>query len=215
MIFQICEALDASDYQIWLSDSKENWRLKLFPNYKGNRKQPKPTHYHYLYNLLCEEFGAEVAFGEEADDALGIHQIKSGNSVICSIDKDLKQIPGAHYDFVKREASVIHRFEGVFRFYKQLLVGDSGDNIRVSEGLSCKGIGEDKAVKMLEGCETEEDMFYTCWNAYLKGWKDLPIEEIQRRFLITGQLVKIRTKEGEIWQLPYPISQTPEQTESQ
>ncbi len=204
----ILQASGATEYEIWLSDSKENWRKALFPNYKANRTQPKPTHYEYLMNTLVDTWGAQVALGEEADDAMGIRQthIRSwylGNddakdSVICTIDKDLQQIPGRHYNWDKSTISVVSESEGLYRFYYQLLVGDSGDNITVSEGLSCKGIGAKKAAMMLEGCETEEEMYETCYNAYERQWG----EGFEKRLLLTGQLIKIRQSEGEIWQLP-------------
>ena len=45
---------------------------------------------------------------EEADDAMGYNQILNYDaeedvykSIICSSDKDLKQVPGRHYDFTK------------------------------------------------------------------------------------------------------------------
>jgi 5'-3' exonuclease len=210
MIKGILETTGATDYQIYLSDSKDNWRLKLFPAYKANRKQPKPTHYQYLQQLLVDEWEAEVAMEQEADDALGIAQVSFAEykkdlpveeTIICSIDKDLKQIPGYHYNWDKKEIVEISPTEGQYRFWYQLLVGDPGDNITVTEGLSCKGIGDKKATAMLEGCETDEDYYQTCLDAYLKAWKE-PREEVEKRLLLTGQLVKIRTKPGEIWSLP-------------
>jgi 5'-3' exonuclease len=231
MIGGILKAVNTMDYKIFLSDSKNNWRLDIFPNYKANRVQPKPKHLPYLQNLIVDEWGAEVAWGQEADDALGITQteksytveydghdgsvVKSlrSNTIICSIDKDLLQIPGQHYNFVKEEMKFVTPEEGLFRFYEQTLIGDSGDNITVAEGLSCKGIGPKKAYKLLEGCETDLDYFLAVQDAYTKGWsKDgLTDEEIVNRLLTTGQLVKIRTKEGEIWQ--FPVNSQVDQTQ--
>ena len=222
----ILQATGATEYEIWLSDSKENWRKALFANYKANRTQPKPTHYEFLLNTLVKDWDAQVALGEEADDAMGIRQTQNtefpefglncakpegawyigdpscpdavGTSVICTIDKDLQQIPGMHYNWDKATLSTVSQSEGLYRFYYQLLVGDSGDNITVTQGLSCKGIGAKKAQQMLEGCETEEEMFTTCWYAYEKAWG----EGFQERLLLTGQLIKIRQTNGEIWAFP-------------
>lgn len=234
MIGGILKTVNTNDYKIFLSDSKNNWRLDIFPNYKGNRTQPKPKHLPYLQNLIVDEWGAEVAWGQEADDALGIVQWNSwqktdtefpvgsgqfitvwnthpdmGRTIICSIDKDLLQIPGWHYNFVKEEMKFVTPEEGMFRFYEQILIGDSGDNITVAEGLSCKGIGPKKAYRLLEGCSTEIEYFEAVKTAYHKGWgtetktdKGLAPDEIDRRLLITGQLVKIRTKENEKWEFP-------------
>ena len=209
----VLQATGATGYEIWLSDSKENWRKALFANYKANRTQPKPTHYEFLLNTLVNDWDAQVALGEEADDAMGIRQTtqnkKDGDffisspldftSIICTIDKDLQQIPGNHYNWDKQTRQFIEPSEGLYRFYYQLLVGDSGDNITVTQGLSCKGIGAKKAQQMLEGCETEDEMFTTCWYAYEKAWG----EGFQERLLLTGQLIKIRQTNGEIWTFPF------------
>src|SRR3990167_758737 len=74
MIGGILEATNTDEAKIYLSDSKDNWRLKYFPRYKANRTAPKPKHLSYLQNLIVDEWGAEVSWGQEADDALGIAQ---------------------------------------------------------------------------------------------------------------------------------------------
>lgn len=215
MIYGVLKDTGATDFQIYLSDSKGNWRLKLFPAYKANRTQPKPKHLPYLQNLLVSDWDAIVAEGEEADDALGIEQTKynffeedpeygGDATVICSIDKDLKQIPGNHYNWDKKEKSYVTPSEGLYRFYYQLLVGDPGDNISVKEGLSCRGIGGKKALSAIEGCETEGDYFSVVKALYHKQWqKDLTPQQIDDILLLTGRLIKIRTKPGEIWNFPF------------
>ncbi len=196
----ILRSTDASDYEIWLSDTGDNnFRTKLFPRYKANRTQPKPTHYEYLQNILLEKWNAEVAFGQEADDALGIRAtVTRGSNIICSIDKDLKQIATKHFDFVKDEWDEVDDWRGTFTFYTQLLTGDATDNIRVTEGLSCRSVGSGKALRSIEGCTTEIDLFTTCRDLYRACWEDEPDSKI----LLTGQLVKIRTKPDEIWTFP-------------
>lgn len=198
----ILDITNTSHYRIFLSDSKENFRLSLFPNYKANRtKQEKPTHHEALSNYIANHWNAEIAWGEEADDALGINQ--TDDTIICTIDKDLLQIPGKHFNWVTGNFKTISETEGLYRFYKQLLVGDSTDNITAKEGLSCPNIGEVKAAKALEGCSTEEELFQTTCKLFKQACPDNSVEELSARILLTGQLVKIRQKEGEIWTLPY------------
>lgn len=195
----ILEAVQATSYRIFLSDSKGNFRLQLFPRYKANRTAPKPKHHDFLSNEIVKPpFNAEIAWGEEADDALGIHQ--NDNTVICSIDKDLYQISGQHYNWVKGVYRTVSKSEAIYRFYHQLLVGDSTDNITVKEGLSCPGIGPEKAFKALEGCTTEETYLKTIRNLYYEILnKDFHPNVIEDRITLTGQLVYVRKKEGEIW----------------
>lgn len=239
MIGNILKAVNADEAKIFLSDSKGNWRLEYFPNYKANRPKEKPQHLAYLQNIIVDEFGAEVAWGQEADDALGIAQ--TDNTIICSIDKDLLMIPGNHFNFVKEEIKFITPEEGLYRFYKQLLTGDPGDNISVSQGLSCKGIGDKKATAILEGYNTEQDYFKAVRGAYQKAWLHKETEfcgfdrnssatedrycctcgedvlderDIDEILLKTGILLKIRTKENEIWQFPNMLPSQEEPVES-
>lgn len=74
--------------------------------------------------------------GDEADDALGIAQCQAGcgeDTIICSIDKDLDGIPGWHYNFSKNRKAdgtyIVSEVNANRFFYKQILSGDSTDNI--------------------------------------------------------------------------------------
>lgn len=208
-IKEILVETNSTDYVIWLSDSlQNNFRFGLYPEYKSSRKdKPKPTHYEALFNHLIEAHNADIAWGEEGDDALGIDQDKVGyfkdthegeyKTIICSIDKDLLQIPGLHYNWVKKEFRCITEQEGIYNFYIQLLVGDNTDDIP-----GCPKIGYKKAPKILEGCETEWDMFLQVVETYKKAFPALTEQEIYDMILLHGQLLKIRTYEGEKWTLP-------------
>lgn len=136
-IRMILNATKADDYTIYLtSQDKSNFRLTLDSSYKANRTAPKPPYYLLLREYMIQEHKAEVAFGMEADDLLGINQTE--DTVICSIDKDLKQIAGRHYNFVKDEHCRISLSEGLYWFYTQLLTGDPSDNIKGVAGIGPK-----------------------------------------------------------------------------
>lgn len=146
IIEEIEETYEIDNVKIYLtSDDKSNFRYKVAKTkpYKGNRKDPKPIHYEAVREYLIKKFNAEVVYGMEADDRIGIEATKA-ESVIVSIDKDLDMIPGWHYNFVKKEMYSISEKTAYYNFYKQLLVGDPTDNI---PGL--KGIGPKKAAKIL------------------------------------------------------------------
>ena len=158
----ILEAVEATEFKIYLTAENDPtaFRKRIYPEYKANRIQPKPKHYSAIRAYLQEHYDAEVCTELEADDALGIHQTGE-HSVICSIDKDLKQIPGNHYNFVKLESSYVTVGQGLLHFYTQLLTGDSSDNI--------KGVwkcGPVKAANILAGAETEFQMFQAVRDAY-------------------------------------------------
>lgn len=174
---EVLYVTESDTYEIFLS-GEDNFRYKIFPEYKANRKDiVKPKWFQQCREYLVTNWNARMAHGCEADDMLGIEQTRHNyvyhsmllegqqegcsHSVICSIDKDLLQIPGKHYNFVKNEFTTISELAGFRNFYTQLLMGDASDGI---SGVA--GIGKVKAFKMLEGCETEQEMFDTCRGAY-------------------------------------------------
>lgn len=205
---------DSTEFRIFLSDNSENnFRYKIDPSYKANRTAPKPRHLEDLKEHLIVQWGAKIAYGMEADDALGIHQKKDfsigptpvgigyhkDQTVICSIDKDLLQIPGLHYNFVKKEWKEVGQEEGLLSFYRSILIGDVSDNIK-----GVYGIGPKKAEKILPKWVSEEDAIKRIHDAYvvwmLKDKVDFdliqPVDLIRR----AGQLLKIKQSEEEpIW----------------
>jgi len=198
MMDGILTATGADEFRVYLSDSRENnFRRHIYPLYKANRKdQKRPVHYIFLKNYLKENWGAMVSYGMEADDSLGIDLTEAkGNAILCSIDKDLLQVPGRHYNFVKGEMIDIDPKEGITRFYTQMLVGDTSDNIR-----GCRGIGPKKAEKALEGLVEETDLLEAVYNLYEQQEKDKSTEEILQHILLIGRLLKIKTSEMEpLW----------------
>lgn len=192
----ILAELGTDDYTIYLSDSANNFRLKLYPEYKANRTQPKPKHYELIKNHLIKEWGAIISLEQEADDALGISQ--STDTIICSIDKDLHQIPGNHYNFVKKEYKIVSPEEGVRHFYHQLLTGDVTDNIP-----GIYGIGPKKAQKALVTLTNDFEFYSKVVEMYLEAYdKKLEVGQILDKILLNGRLLKIRQKEGELWEPP-------------
>jgi DNA polymerase-1 len=181
LVEQILEEVKADEYRLYLS-GPNNFRKKIYPAYKANRVQPPPIHLAVCKKFLEEKWGAVWTDGYEADDALGIAQ--TPNSIICSIDKDLKQIPGLHYNFVKKEFDEVSVEQGFRSFYTQMLVGDASDNIK-----GCPGIGKAKAPRILAGCETEQEMF----DAVRASYND------DDSMFINGQLLYILQEENVYW----------------
>ncbi|MDD9816698.1 MAG: hypothetical protein OXU61_00955, partial [Gammaproteobacteria bacterium] len=66
--------------------------------------------------------------------------------VIAGIDKDLKQIPGNHYNFNKQLHEFVDDDNANLNLMLQCLTGDTSDNIP-----GIKGIGPAKAGKILAG----------------------------------------------------------------
>lgn len=178
---EIIEVTGSSSYKSFLSDSK-TFRNELYPFYKANRIQPKPKYLKICKEFLVAQWRSVSQSKLEADDLLGINQ--SNETIICSIDKDLLQVPGQHYNFVKKEFTTVTEQLGLFNFYYQLLVGDRTDNIS-----GVDGIGDKKARRLLEGCTTEDEYFDTVREAYNND--DL--------MYLYGRLLWILREEGGIW----------------
>lgn len=102
-----------------------------------------------MREFLVREWDAEVCTGYEADDGIGM--AVTADSIICSIDKDFRQIPGQHYNFVKDVFEEVDSYSAALAFWTQMLVGDASDNV---PGIA--GIGPVKAARILAGLSPEE-----------------------------------------------------------
>lgn len=144
----------------------------------------KPHYYQEIRDYLLDTFNVEVVTGIEADDALGIAQ--TPYSCICSIDKDLLQIPGKHYSFVKQEWYDIDEFTGWKNLFLLTLQGDTADNI---PGL--ERIGPKTALKLLEKCKTVDDLWVATQEAYKRyspcandGWEGYLMEQVNLTYVL-------------------------------
>lgn len=165
-------------------DSASNFRHQIAKTapYKGQRPNRKPKWYDWIRTHLLEEWGFEAVTGIEADDAIATRATELGDdSIICSIDKDFDQVPGWHYNFVKREKYYVSEEEGLRNLYIQVLTGDRIDNI-----IGVHGIGKVRANRILDGKTTEREMFAACVDAF-GGCKERVIENVRLLYLRRSQ----------------------------
>lgn len=181
LVDQIIVNSEADSFRIFLT-GKDNFRYTIYPEYKAHRPKDKPHWLQPIREYLVANFNAEVINGQEADDALGINQ--TGDSIICSIDKDLLQIPGRHYNFVKDEFTEVDDFQGIHHFYMQCLMGDRSDNIK-----GIPKVGPKNAEKILAGKLTEKELFDAVRDAYGND----------EEFIMNARVLWIRRKEDEDW----------------
>lgn len=163
--------------------------------YKGNRTAQKPTHLKAVGEYLVKSHGATVAAGIEADDAIGIGLTSDPGTVCVSIDKDLDQVPGWHFNWVEDRAYWITPKEGDYSFYTQLLTGDTTDNV---PGVA--GIGPAKASGILDGAKSRIELCERVWAVYRAGAKDS--ESAKVYFLEQARL---------LWILRHPFDHTGKQ----
>lgn len=199
--------------QVYLSDG-DNFRdeIATYRKYKGNRDFSKRPHwYDAIRKYLIDYWDAELIKGQEADDVLGIIQCNSNDTIICSTDKDLLQIPGYHYNLAK-ETITLHDEDACDLVFKtQILTGDSTDNI-----VGCPGIGKVGAEKILSedsswdaivdaydfqlGKKCPKDITKKEDFLYYQNWRgNDEVKTVEEFALEMAQLVYIRREEGEIW----------------
>lgn len=195
----IMKACETKESRIFITSAdRSNFRFQLFPEYKANRRnKPKPIHYDFIRKTLVDDYMGTVISGEEADDALSKALCEDpDHQVLASIDKDLDMVPGWHYNWVKGKLYQISELEGWRNFYYQCLVGDkSTDNID-----GCPKIGDVKATRSLEGCESEEEMYQKVANHYLHAYLDP--EVAASALWLAGNLLWMRRKDDQPWVRP-------------
>lgn len=131
---------------------KGNFRYQIAEilPYKANRTDAnRPFHYDAIRQLLVDLYDAEQSFGMEADDMLGLAQTE--DTVIVSVDKDLDMVPGWHWNWEKDKRYHVKPETGLRHFYKQMLTGDSTDNI-----LGLYGVGKNS--KLLKNMDAMSDI---------------------------------------------------------
>jgi hypothetical protein len=187
----ILSDVGADCYFGWLT-GKGNFRndiAKTAP-YKGTRVAPKPEHYQALREHLQVKYGFMMTKDIEADDAVAIacYAIPEDEMIMVHIDKDLNQLRGWHYNYRKKEKYHVTEFEGLQSFYIQILTGDRIDNI-----IGLKGIGPVKAKRILEECQTEQEMYLSVVEAYGGN---------EERVLENGQLLWLQRSHHQLWTPP-------------
>lgn len=171
----ICTACNTSKSPVLYITEGPTFRFDIAKKkpYKGTRKENKPWHYKNLTVHMIDTLGAKVVHGIEADDQMAIDHVSSNSTtILCSRDKDLRQVPGWFYSWElgnqpsfgpelitkegwiklgKKRDKIVGT--GLAFFYSQVLTGDAVDNI---PGLP--GCGPVAAFEMLSGKTPEEQL---------------------------------------------------------
>jgi len=141
------------EFEVYLT-SDSLFRDDISPLYKKSREGiARPENLKGSKEWLEKTHNAMTIPGYEADDLLAMQATDLGptDCVIVSLDKDLKQIRGEHYDFSKDTYVTIDEHEARQNFWTQALVGDSTDDI---PGIA--GVGPVTAKKILSTLGPED-----------------------------------------------------------
>jgi 5'-3' exonuclease len=185
----LLDTVYCSDY-VMAVKGEDNFRELLHPGYKMNRRKDLSKRNIFvpvLRKLLVHENYAVEALNREADDLLRIWaeeaRSKDIDYIICSIDKDLKCIPGKHWFIHKNEMVEISEAEAMHHYYWQLLVGDSGDKIP-----GVLGCGKKTADILLALCKTEEEYQEVVVEQYIFIYGD----EWKEQLLVNGRMIHLQ-----------------------
>lgn len=172
------------------------------------RTAEKPYHYKNIRAYIQSEWPTLVVDGLEADDLLGIAMTEFPNKYICcSVDKDLRQIPGMQYSWehflspsfgpeLVDEIGWIklndkrNKIVGVGSkfFYSQILTGDVVDDVP-----GIPKYGPVKAFNTLEPYNTIDELEQAVREAYRGFYGDAGDE----RMIETGRLVYMSRERNE------------------
>jgi 5'-3' exonuclease len=155
-----------TEIKYFFTTCRNNFRKKIDTEYKANRKGKSNKWVNKLRHYLIDYLEGSYASDEyEADDLIYYNSqlLEVDDYIICSIDKDLRQIEGLHYDYYQlkkqdeegNEYKVRKGFQYVTKesaenlIFEMMLTGDVSDNIK-----GIYGIGKKKAEKLLQDRST-------------------------------------------------------------
>lgn len=192
--------------RVYLTDDKTptfRYGIAKLKPYKATRKGDKPWHFRNLKAYITGCLDSEVITGIEADDAMAIEStLNPDRTIICSRDKDLRQVPGWMFSWelghqpsfgpekIEGLGHVTLREgkppkltgQGLSWFYAQTLMGDTVDNIPGLEGTGAVGAYE----ILTREAEPEQHLsqYERVSAAYLQRYGD----DYEQRLLEQGQL---------------------------
>lgn len=163
----LTKQLKSDTMRVLLSD-KKNFRKKVLPSYKENRKgQRKPVALGAMRQYLETAYKAEKWANLEADDVIGILATENTDEkrIMVSIDKDFESVPGWLFNPDKDEAPRLITLEKAnHKFYTQVMTGDAVDGYK-----GIPGLGPKKVEKLLSWANNERDYWPIIKEAFIKA----------------------------------------------
>ena len=179
---KVTKAMMNDDFVLYFS-STNNFRKKIFPDYKGHRMKRKPLGYRRLINHCKENYKFCILPTLEADDAIGIDATRFADpaNIVVSPDKDMKQIPSNLWN-LSDDVVEITVEDGDRWHLIQTLSGDPTDGYS-----GCPGIGVKRATELLDKNENQ-------WEAVCKAYRDRGLSDDDA--LLNARLAKILRNEN-------------------
>ena len=144
--------------------SKVNFRYGVLPTYKHNRTgMKKPRLMKSLVQYLKSNYPFKEKHGLEADYIMGIMATNETDSCIATIDKDLLQIPGRHYNWNHGWMCHVEKEDADNFFWQQCLSGDPGDGYH-----GIPGVGAKTAETILSNIKDDDNIWDVIVQEYVK-----------------------------------------------
>lgn len=141
---RMTKRFDTDDVLMCISAGR-NFRYDVCSTYKANRKgSRKPAAYNAVLERVEANYPSFKHDGIEADDIMGIFGSRDPNTIICSMDKDMKTVPSTVWN--GKDLMKIDRATADWWFFYQVLVGDTADGYT-----GIPGVGPKKAEAILAG----------------------------------------------------------------
>jgi hypothetical protein len=173
-IYNIARNAEVNRMVFFLSDSS-NFRYQIAKTvpYKhnrydknGNPKRPKPIMLPDAREYILSKYKGFIYPNHEADDCISSFMSLNEKVAHAGIDKDIKQIEGWHFDFVKNIWEYTSEEMSILLLWRQVCSGDTGDGI---PGLP--GIGSKKAAKAVIDPEYAKEQAHALYHERLKEEK--------------------------------------------
>jgi 5'-3' exonuclease len=161
--------------------------------YKGNRNKTEDK-YDYdgkmndiftLMKFIKENYMSLLFEDLEADDIVAV--LQDENTYIISQDKDLKQVPGFHYNFGNNTIEEVTKDQSMYNLMFQMIKGDTTDNIA-----GIPGAGEKKAITVLSEVRPPKYISRVLFEYQSK----FGLMEGTDRFVESWNLIKMRMNRG-------------------
>lgn len=213
MIKNIVINSKSTDYMMYLTGST-NFRnsVATMKPYKGNRADSvRPVHYAHIREYIADKHPMIISENCEADDLCAMRlysEFKKAKAskrksdcegILCSIDKDLRNIPGHHYNIMTKVSDWVTPKEANRHFAMQLLTGDATDNIPGISYLSDlkKKVGPKTAEKMIGEATSIEDLY----TAVVAVYQKFVSEEWENKLQEVGSLLWMQRQPEEVFSI--------------
>lgn len=206
----------------WSDPGRRYFRHDVLGTYKGNRKSSgPPLGLRALREWACDQWpsiwlprleGDDVlglfATGDQLFQILGLQQFVKQPRVIVGVDKDLRQIPGTHYNPTKPDEGlvVVTPIQAKMLLATQTLMGDTTDGYT-----GIPGVGAVKAAKLLADC----DLTGSTWPTIVAAYEAAKLTEADaaQQFncarILTSQHYNFRKNEPKLWDPSVSSTSTP------